>query len=158
MFSKVFTSVFAVSLFLSGGAFALTGEQVVEHEVIVKNADGTQTVKRVRADMVTPGDTVVYSLNYFNEKNETADNVVLVMPIPAEVSYLEGTADVEGARTAYSADGGKTFAARTALNVIDVNGKSRPARAQDITHIRWMIGTPIAPKASGTLSYSARLK
>ena len=152
-------SALVLAAALSGvSASALTAQQTVEREVIVKQADGTQAVKREKADMVTPGDKVVYTLSYYNDERDPADNIVLVMPIPAEVKYLEGSADMENARTAYSADGGKTFSVREALKVKQADGRLQMASADDITHVRWSVSEAVAPGASGTLSFSGRLK
>ncbi len=139
-------------------AQALTASQIVEREVIVHNADGTQTVKREAADKVTPGDKVIYSLNYFNDEEAPAENIVLVMPIPTEVTYLDGSADTSGTTTTFSVDDGKTFAGRDDLRVVQANGNERSARSEDITHIRWVINTPVAPETGGTLSFSGRLQ
>jgi len=139
-------------------AFALTASQIVEREVIVRNDDGTQTVTREAADKVTPGDKVIYSLNYYNDDATPAENIVLVMPIPAEVKYMDGSADAVDTDTTYSVDGGKSFAGRDDLRVAQVDGNKRAARAEDITHIRWIVGTTIAPQTGGTLSFSGRLQ
>ncbi len=158
MIRAVFTSLCLGASLLSASALALTGEQIVEREVVVRHADGTTSVKRETADMVTPGDKVVYSLKYHNEKTEAAENIVLVMPVPTEVKYIEGSANNSVARTSYSADGGTTFAQRDGLNVTSDDGTQRAALAQDITHVRWIIGTAVAPGSGGTLSFSGLLK
>ena len=93
-------------------ATALTASQLVQREVVTTNLDGSKTVKLETADKVTPGDKVVYSLNYFNDAAEAADNIVLVMPIPDEVTYLDGSADNNVAQTTYSVDAGQSFAPR----------------------------------------------
>jgi len=152
-------SAFIMAAALSGvSASALTAQQTVEREVVVKQADGTEAVKREKADMVTPGDKVVYTLSYYNDEREPADNIVLVMPIPGEIKYLEGSADMKHARTAYSADGGKTFYERQSLKVLQADGRSQTASATDITHVRWSVSTAVAPGESGTLSFSGQLK
>ncbi len=143
---------------MSASALALTAEQTVEREVTVQNADGSQSVKREKADLVTPGDKVVYSLNYYNEKSEAAENIVLVMPIPTEVKYIDGSADAQSVITVYSVDGGKNFADRAVLQVSLEDGQSRTARAEDITHIRWTVSNAIAPGARGSLSFKGQLK
>ena len=108
-------ALFSVALLVASTAmpvYALTATQTVEREVVVLNADGSQTVTRIAADKVTPGDKVIYSLNYFNDEAEPAENIVLIMPIPAEVDYIEGSADFDGVNSAYSIDGGRTFGSR----------------------------------------------
>ncbi len=139
-------------------AYALTATQTVEREVVIKKADGSEITKREPADMVVPGEKVIYSLKFFNDKDAPAENIVLVMPIPKEVSYIEGSADNKLALTEYSADGGKTFFARESLKVKTKDGKLVAAKAEDISHIRWKITKPIAPKASGVLAYAGKLK
>jgi len=158
MFRPVLATLLLSTSLLSSTAMALSASQTVEREVIIKNADGSQTVKREKADMVTPGDKVIYSLNYHNNEDKLAENIVLVMPIPAEVKFLEGSAEATQARTAYSADGGKTFTGRAELIVTRADGSTSTAKAEDITHIRWIVGEGIAPGASGTLSFAGRLK
>ena len=138
-------------------ALALTAEQVVEREVIVKNLDGTETVKREKADKVVPGEKIVYSINYYNDLDKSADNVVLVMPVPAELTYIEGSADADGTRTAYSADGGKTFAARQEVTIKTAEDSIRTAESADITHVKWIVSS-IMPGEQGTLSFKGELK
>lgn len=152
-------STLALVVSLTGvTANALTAQQVVEREVVVKQADGSEAVKREKADMVTPGDKVVYTLSYYNDEQKEADNIVLVMPIPAEIKYLEGSADTDSARTVYSADGGETFFARDQLKVKQADGRTHVASADEITHVRWHVSAAIAPGAGGDLSFSGRLK
>jgi len=158
MYRKIICSLAIFAASAAAPAFALTASQTVEREVVVRNVDGTQTVKREAADKVTPGDKVIYSLNYFNDQAEPANNIVLVMPIPSEVKYLDGSADMDTAQTTYSVDAGKSFANRDDLRIKLEDGSSRSAQAQDITHIRWVVSSEVAPNSGGTLSFSGRLK
>ena len=157
MIRKTLVSILLAVPFAASSAQALTASQIVEREIIVRNPDGTQTIKREKADLVTPGDKVVYSLHYVNDQDQIAENVVLSMPIPPEITYIEGSAQSEGTRTLFSVDGGKTYAPRSDLMVWE-NGQARAARASDITNIRWMVGAALAPKQTGRLSYAGRLK
>ena len=158
MYRKTLLSVALLVASTSMPAYALTATQTVEREVVVLNADGSQTVTRIAADKVTPGDKVVYSLNYFNDKAEPAENIVLVMPVPAEVDYIDGTADFDGVRSTYSSDGGKTFANRDDLLIARNDGTRSVATASEITHIRWTVRNTVSPNAGGTLSFSGRLQ
>ncbi len=158
MYRKLFCTLMLGVTAFSTPALALTASQTVEREVIVRHADGTQTVKLVRADKVTPGDKVVYSLNYFNDEAEVAENIILVMPIPNEVQYLDGSAELDSVKTTYSVDAGQTFVDRAALRVTLTDGSTRIASADDITHIRWAVASAVAPKTGGKLSFSGRLK
>ncbi len=162
MYRKLFSSVLigaGASLMLAAAsASALTASQTVEREVVVKNPDGTQTVKRQPADKVIPGEKVVYSLHYYNEQEKPAENIVLVMPIPEQIKYIDGSAERADVKTEYSVDGGKTFATRDKLMVRLADGRLVPARAEDITSIRWTVEKPVAPKEKGVLLFAGRLK
>jgi len=154
-------TLFSVALLVASAAFpahALKAEQTVEREVVVLNADGSQTVTRIAADKVTPGDKVVYSLNYFNDEAAPAENIVLVMPIPAEVDFIDGSADFNNVSSGFSTDGGKTFANRNDLQAEQSDGTKIAARTSDITHIRWSIRSAVSPNTGGTLSFSGRLQ
>ncbi len=152
-----FAAALALFALVATPAAALTAHQTVEKEVVTRAADGTQSVTRVAAEKVTPGETVIYSIMYKNDGAEPATDIVLVMPVPREVSYVEGS--VTGAETsvAYSADGGKTYVARGRLTVEEA-GATRPARGDEITHIRWTLATPVPAGGEGAVSYKAVLK
>lgn len=136
---------------------AMTAKQVVEKEVIVRTANGAETVRRQPADKVTPGETVVYSIRYRNDSGEAASDIVLVMPVPKEVAYVEGSVSGDDTSVAFSADGGKTYVARGRLTV-EEGGSTRPARGDEITHIRWTLAAPVPAKGEGEVSYKAILR
>jgi len=136
---------------------AMTATQHVEKEVIVRGADGQETVQRRPADTVTPGETVIYSIKYHNDSDDAASNIVLVMPVPKEVAYVEGSVSGDDSSVAFSADAGLTYVARGRLTV-EEDGTTRPARGDEITHIRWTLTTPVPPNGEGDVSYKAILK
>lgn len=152
-------ALFAAAPFALGAAEAsMSARQVVEKEAVVVGANGEETVKRLPADKVTPGETVVYSIRYKNDGASPAGDIVLVMPVPKEVAYVEGSvAGVETASISFSADGGATYVARGRLTVVE-GGEPRPARGDEITHIKWTLSTPVGPKAEGEVSYKAVLR
>lgn len=151
-------SAAALAATLAVPAHALQAEQRVLKEVTVTQADGTEKKKYVEADLVTPGDTVVYAVVFRNEKSEPADDVVLVMPVPEEVRLIENSVSGRMATTEFSADGGTTFARREDLRVQHSDGTLRPAAANDITHVRWTMQQAVAPGAGGQLWYRAVLE
>lgn len=155
---KVLALIAAAPLALGPAFAAMTAQQVVEKEVVTVAANGEQTVKRVAADKVTPGETVVYSIRYRNDDKAPAADIVLVMPVPSEVAYVEGSiAGGDGAGVSFSADGGATYVARGRLTIVE-GGEARPARGDEITHIKWTLTTPVAAKAEGEVSYKAVLR
>lgn len=155
---KVLALLAAAPLALGAAEASMSARQVVEKETVVIGANGEETVKRVPADKVTPGETVVYSIRYKNEGAAPAGDIVLVMPVPKEVAYVEGSvAGADAASVAFSADNGETYVARGRLTVVE-GGEPRPARGDEITHIKWTLSSPVAAKAEGEVSYKAVLR
>lgn len=151
-------TVSAAFLALGASANALTATQKVEKEITVQQADGTSVTQRVSADQVTPGEKVVYTVNFLNDSSEPATDLVLAMPVPSDIRFLEGSADRDGAVVRYSVDGGESFVDREALILPAVGGGTRPARADDITHIQWRIAGPVPVGARDAVAFKGRLK
>ena len=78
----------AAALASTISAQALTATQKVEKEISVQNADGSTRTRLVSAAEVTPGEKVVYTVSYTNDSSEAATDIVLAMPVPADVRYL----------------------------------------------------------------------
>lgn len=136
---------------------ALTAAQTVQKEVTVVGADGTPQRVLESADKVVPGERIVYTLNYTNDEAEAASDIVLTMPIPKEVTFVEGSADARNATVTYSADNGQSFGSRQSVMLLDGAGNVRAASAADLTHVRWTITNPVAAGTSGQLAFSADL-
>ena len=137
---------------------AMTASQSIQKEVVSISDDGVETIRYESAELVTPGERIVYTVNFENNLDQPETNLVLTMPIPAEVTYMDGTA-TEGLGTlTFSADSGDSFAARADLRIRDAGGEMQPARAADVTHIRWVIAGPIEPGESGSISFKGILK
>lgn len=153
-----FALIAAGSLLTTSTASALTAKQTVEKEIVVQMPDGTETMSREVADTVTPGERVVYTLDFTNDDAAPASDLVLTMPVPAEIKLIEGSAAQEGARVVYSADGGKSFAERSSVRVATSDGTLRAANANDITHVRWTVPGPVAVGDSGSLSFKGILE
>ncbi len=134
----------------------LKANQIVELASVDVAADGTESITYSPATDVEPGERVRYSIVYANEGADAAENVSLVMPIPGEVTYLEASADGAASMVLFSADAGETFAARDQVMIGD-GESARLALSDEITHIKWDFSEPIAPSASGKVSYSAIL-
>lgn len=153
-----FAIIAATSLLASVSASALSAKQIVEKEVVVQMPDGTESVTREPADMVVPGERIVYTLNFTNDDAAPASDLVLTMPVPIEIKYMDGSAEKPGAKTVYSADGGQSFAERSTLRKVGADGNVRTAADEDITHIRWTVSGPIAVGETGNLSFKGILK
>lgn len=154
-------TAFALAMFgaisTSAHANGLQATQIVEVASITLDADGNETRTYSLAEEIAPGDEVRYSLSYVNEADRAAEAVSLVMPVPSELTYIEGSVGGTPSQVSYSADNGATFAERDAL-VIGQDETARLASAEEITHIKWVFVEPIPVAASGTISFSATLK
>ena len=160
MFIRRFSILALSAAVLASGisASALSATQKVEKEITVQQADGTNVTKRVSAAEVTPGEKIVYTVAYTNDSAEAATDIVLAMPVPADVRFLEGSADRSGAAVRYSADGGASFVERDALVLPAVGGGTRAANSDDITHIQWRIAGPVPVGTSDEITFKARLR
>ena len=135
----------------------LNVQTVVQKEQVEVDEAGNEKTVLVDADKVVPGEHVVYTITFQNIGDEPAQNVVITNPIDANLTYIEGSAFGPGTDIQFSVDGGKTFAGRDALTVIE-DGNERPAEAKDITHIRWVMQEDLAAGAQGNARFAAILK
>ena len=137
---------------------AMTASQKVEVERQVKQSDGSETIVLGAPDKVLPGDMMVYTVSYHNDKQDVTENFRLDMPIPSEITYVEGSADRANTNVLYSADDGATFKSRDSLEVTSLSGGTRRASTSDITHIRWTLSEDVKPGDRGEIQFKGRLK
>jgi uncharacterized repeat protein (TIGR01451 family) len=137
----------------SGGALSL--KTVVQKIVEREDASGEVSTELVPVDVAVPGDEVVYTVTFTNVGGESAENVLITNPIPEQMRYEPGTAFGPGAAIEYSADGGLNYAQPNELRVSSNNGSQRIASADEYTHIRWELNTPLEPGAQGIARFRA---
>jgi len=119
-----------------------TGE--IEKEVV--NAQGEKTKVLSPADKVIPGTEVIWTVTATNGCKKPADKPVINNPVPEHMTLVPGSVVGAGSDISYSVDG-KTFGAIDKLTVTQ-DGATRPARAEDIRHIRWEFRNSLQPGAS----------
>ena len=129
---------------------------IVQKEEIFVADDGSEETRLVVADMVIPGDEVVYTLTYANVGDQPAENIVITNPLPTQLTYIAGSASGADANVLFSVDGGVSYGETSELKVVE-QGLERPARPEDVTHIRWVIAEPIQPGEEGVAQFRARL-
>jgi len=129
-----------------------------EKRVLLQAPDGTAQESYVPAAKVVPGDVVAYTIEARNVGAADADRVVITDPIPGEMKYLDGTADVVGAELLFSVDGGFRFDRPENLTVANEDGTRRPALASDYTHVRWVFAAPLAPAQQRSVRFLAQLQ
>lgn len=112
----------------------------------------------VPATVLEQGREVFYTVRIRNPGAESAQNVVVVQRVPQNTAYVARSAAGPGADISLSTDGGQTFAAEDALIYTDPNGLTRPATAQDCTHIRWKLRNSLAPGAVAMARFRATFR
>jgi uncharacterized repeat protein (TIGR01451 family) len=155
-----FFAVLAAGL-LAASAYAaspMSVTTVIEKEVVVRDAKGVVKVNRIPAATVVPGDTVVYTYNLKNGGKAPSENIIIVAPIPAQMKYVDKSASAQATVVTFSVDAGKSFGEAAKLEVMDKDGKKRPAGPDDYTHIRWVITVPLDGGQTRAVAFRAVLQ
>lgn len=164
MVKQWITGICLLALLLPMTAWAQSGSvsltSVAEVEIKVKNDKGIEEIKRVPAAStnVAPGDAVIFTNYYSNKGDKPADKVVVTNPVPNNMFYVEGSATGKNARIEFSVDKGKSFGLPETLIVTSSDGKERPARNIDYTHIRWTLTSSILPGEKGEVAFRAKVQ
>jgi uncharacterized repeat protein (TIGR01451 family) len=127
----------------------------VFQEVETRGPDGAMKRTLAPAVTVTPGDEVVYVLTIRNTGASPAEQLVITNPLPQHVAFVAAAA---GSTAPKVSVGGERFGALSDLSVVTADGRSRPAQAGDVTHIRWDLAAPLAPNSEQQVSYRGQLK
>lgn len=118
-----------------------------------------ESARPVRA-AVRPNDVLRYTLTFTNPTSRSLGNVELKNPIPAGVHFVAGSthASRTDARVEFSADSGKSWSAQPMESVV-VDGKpmQRAVPADRYTHVRWTVRGAVAPQATVTADFEARV-
>lgn len=111
--------------------------------------------------VVVPGDKVLFILNVKNTGLVAASSFRATNPVPAPVTFVavsEEWAEV-------SVDGGVTWGKLGTLTVNEATKATEnnavPARradATDVTHVRWVFASTIAPSSQTSVSYRGVVK
>ena len=153
------TAVMAAPAAMTANAVSLSSEAFIERTEVSADGKENTVLKRPQDVVVVPGDRVLFKLAYANKGSDAATDFRAVNPMPAPVRFV--SAAEEWAEV--SVDGGKSWGKLETLTVPvaateGVAASSRAATPEDVTHVRWVFKTPIAPGASGTISYRGVIK
>jgi uncharacterized repeat protein (TIGR01451 family) len=140
----------------AGGACVSLETQAMQEQTVA-GADGAKKQALVPATKVVPGDQVVWQTTARNSCASPAANVVINQAVPEHMTLVADSATGADTRIQYSLDG-KTFLALADLAVTEANGTKRPARAEDVRHLRWMLNGSIGGNQLVSVRYSARLR
>lgn len=154
MINRTMKSVAAAALLACGftslamaqsqNCIALQTTAQVEKDVV--NAKGEKTKELAPAGKVIPGTEVVWTVTANNTCKAPSENVIISNPVPEHMTLVANSAFGPGSDVSYSVDG-KNFAPADKLTVQE-NGAARPARADEIKQIRWVLKSALQPGAS----------
>ena len=147
-----FALMTAPTVALAAGEMAVVSEMFVEKTMPAPGGK-TKTVLVV-AKSGPPGTRLVFTHSYRNTTRTPLPNFGMTNPMPAGVEYL-GSDD---ANAIVSVDGGKSWGALAALKVPGAAGVLRPARPEDVTHVRWKLAVPVPPGGTGKFSFRGIVK
>ncbi|MBM0105045.1 DUF11 domain-containing protein [Steroidobacter sp. S1-65] len=120
----------------------------------VRETGGTPerpTFRMVPATRLAQGQVVYYTVRITNPTPVFANKVQVSQLIPANTTYVVGSAGGPGADVEFSIDGGQSFARAEDLKLPD-GTRAPPER---YTHIRWQLRNPLAPGATALVRFRA---
>lgn len=163
---RMITSSLALALAWAAPAAAQQGGPAAPSPLVVtvenRTAQAEKAQGRARADEhARPGDVLRYRLTFRNPGSGNVRGVKLANPVSAGMRFVGGSATSSrgDARLEFSADGGRTFSAQPMEEVADAQGRTvrRPVPAERYTHVRWTIDGSVAPGATVTAEFDARV-
>lgn len=128
------------------GAAIATGSDLLETTIVVERLVPPAHPERepgrfVPADRLSAGDELHYTIRVRNPGTEAVTDAQVVKRLPEGVLYIDGSAVGPACDVEYSADGGRTFAAKPP--------------ADGFTHLRWSLRRPLPPGATALLRFRA---
>jgi len=135
------------------GCIVLKSAAETEKEVV--NDKGEKSKVLVPAGKIVPGTEVIWTVTANNICKQPSDKVTINNPVPEHTTLVPNSAFGPGSDVTYSVDGQK-FAPSAQLTVLE-NGATRPARADEYKHIRWVFKDALQPGASAFARFRAVL-
>jgi uncharacterized repeat protein (TIGR01451 family) len=151
----------ALTLMLAfSGALAADEDVAVETELIAEVRETVrvaerETVRFVPATVLSQGQVVYYTVRIVNRSPVYAQSVTVTQRIPANTSYVPGSASGPAAKVSFSTDGGQTFSASDEPPGVGEGVTGGKTPASEFTHIRWELVHPLAPGAVALARFQA---
>ncbi len=163
---KLVTRITVVLLFLvlltpAGHVLAANGVKLtsaVLRQIEVENEKGEKMVELVPVDKALPGEELIIRITYTNTSAEPAENIVIVNPVPDQMSYVSGSAVGDLVVSTFSIDSGKSFDLPEKLLVEGEDGKMITAPAGKYTHVRFRRIEALDAGQEDNVSFKAVLK
>ncbi|MBB6122681.1 hypothetical protein [Sphingobium subterraneum] len=126
-------------------------QSYVERTVTDVNGNQRRIIKA--ADRLEPGDRLIFIVRYRNSGSQPVNHFALTNAVSRHVSIDPTVPGME-----VSVDGGRSWGTIDRLNVPSGLGGTRPAMAEDVTHVRWLVRAPLRPGDMGQISYRATVR
>jgi uncharacterized repeat protein (TIGR01451 family) len=113
-----------------------------------------------KSTVVNPGEIVNWTIDAENNGTAAALDFKTVGHIPRGTEFVAGSATADGAKTAFSIDGGKSYSPQPMTEEKQADGSTKrvPAPVSMYTEIRYEWADPLAPGGKLTASYKVRVK
>ena len=152
-FIKYFALLLYVTMFAtSAHASGIVASQKAELKVVKLDNQGQEVITYEPASLVSPGETVKFTIEFENKHMDAVDDAVLIMPIPGEMVYLTHESNSNVYQTKLSYDDAKKFWGEGAFP------EGYDPDTMVVTHIKWEFIEPIIANEAGSVSAYARLK
>lgn len=120
--------------------------------------DKNGQLKRGPPDKAVSGSEVIFTNSFENVGNDTASDIVINNPIPADMAYKGDSAFGKDCMIVFSVDGGKKFGTAQNLKIKGADGKEHVALPRQYTHIRWVYQGQLAAGKFGEVGFRAVVK
>jgi uncharacterized repeat protein (TIGR01451 family) len=142
------TALAEAELTASGAAVA-TGSDLLETEIVIEKLEPADPPTRPQARFVPAGrleagDEVHYTIRVRNPGTQPVKDVQVTKRMPFGLHYLAGSAQGPASDIEFSADGGRTFAAKP--------------KSGEYSHVRWRMREPLPPGATALLRFRATFR
>lgn len=139
----------------ASGASPLRLETQILTEARRPAGDGTTQIALVVPSRVVPGDRMVVQVTYRNAGAQPLGGLVIANPVPRGLVYRAPTA--ASAAPELSVDGDH-YGSLESLCVALPAGGTRPARGDDVRHVRWRVPGTLPAGAGGRFAFQAVVK
>jgi uncharacterized repeat protein (TIGR01451 family) len=151
--------ILTLGLFLTAIQALAQGQPKLQLDISEKKLNMTAEEKSGKAAVsYAPGDTIEYKILAKNAGTGVMAQPEVVDPVPEGVRYVIDSARGENCRIVFSVNKGMAYAVWPVMvSATNANGVKieRPARNEEVTHIKWVIKDKLAPGSQKELTFRA---
>jgi uncharacterized repeat protein (TIGR01451 family) len=156
---KCLRIVLNLGLFLAAVQTSAQGQPKLKLDMSERKVNMTADEKSGKTPVsYAPGDTVEYVILAENAGTGVMTQPEVVDPVPEGARYVVDSARGENCRIVFSVNKGMAYAVWPVMvSATTANGVKieRPARNEEVTHIKWILKDNLAPGGRKTLSFRA---